>query len=168
MKAMTSRAWRIRVASYALKIRVAIPPIPELDSLLERLGEEQDPKLVAREEVEAVVVTHTKALKLGGTTPKSATKENVEGVVASIMRLTIGPCMADVRSYIASGRSDQWSGPSGSNGEFPAGRPESGKPSTDAFRTFYSGLWGVEGHTDMNMAPLVPRSTGDVLRELTP
>ena len=73
-KQLPFRAWRRGVASYALKISVAIPPIPELDNLLEQMGNLEDPNSAAREEVETVVDALTKALKLGGTAPKSTTK----------------------------------------------------------------------------------------------
>jgi hypothetical protein len=67
------RAWRRRVASYALKIRTGVLPV-QVDDLLGRLrdGDTQSP--VTREEVEEVVSTLTRTL-IGGTAPK----KRVEG-----------------------------------------------------------------------------------------
>ena len=46
--------------------------------------------------------------------------------------------------------------------------PNVGEPITDAFHTFYSGLWVTEGRSAMTVPTVVPRSTGDVLSEVTP
>ena len=56
----------------------------------------------------------------------------------------------------------------GADGGFPTTRPKGREPTTDAFRAFYSGLLGTEGRCDMTVPPVVPRSTGDFLREVTP
>jgi hypothetical protein len=62
------KAWRRRVASYALKIKTGVLPT-QVDDLLRRLRGKDTQSPVTREEVEAVVSALTRTI-MGGTAPK--------------------------------------------------------------------------------------------------
>ena len=162
------KAWRKWVASYALKIKSEILS-PELDRLLVRLEDVDNSNHVVREEIEAVVDALLNVLKGSGTARPSTTKKKrkVGGHSNHASRKRILYARTQDLYHNKQERLAEWA-----VGEQTVAslldEQDGGRPTTEAFGTFYSRLWGVSGDCQSTILPAVPRCTSDVLREVTP
>jgi hypothetical protein len=163
------RAWRRRVASYALKITTGVLPA-QVDDLLRRLrdGDTQSP--VTREEVEEVVSALTRTI-MGGTAPKKRVESkkkkrtyNSRSNHAARKRTMYARCQDLYRRRPQ--RLVEWA-VSDQPGDVLLDAPDH-RPTQEAFETFYTGLWGEACVCNITMPPSVPRHTGQVLKEVTP
>nr|ADX60049.1 R2 protein [Kalotermes flavicollis] len=161
------KAWRRRVASYALKIETGVFPA-QVDDLIRRLRDGDTNSKVTCEEVEEVVLSLTRTI-LGGTAPKKRVEGRTKRTYKSRnnhearKRIMYAICQD---SYRRPQRLVQW--PVGYQAEKSLLDNQDERPSNAAFETFYTGLWGKSGQCNITMPPGVPRHTGQVLGEVTP